>query len=179
MWDVLSGGRELACLSNHQKTVTSVVVSPYAGPASSAAPRLLTGSLDSHLKVYELETFKVTHIQKYPAPILSLGLSKDAGHLAVGLADGTLSLRTHPKPQGVRLGSKSERQSRKKPILTADSYRYFIRGQSSKAAEQDSVVQAQKKVRVDTIFGCRLECPGEMYIHVCIIHWTRALELIN
>ena len=51
VWDVLSGGRLLAHLSNHQKTVTSLVVSPMAGPAQQAAPRLLTGSLDGHVKV--------------------------------------------------------------------------------------------------------------------------------
>lgn len=51
VWDLLAGGREIACLANHQKTVTSLAVSGYTGPTSSAGPRLLTGSLDSHLKV--------------------------------------------------------------------------------------------------------------------------------
>ena len=59
VWDMLSGGRLLARLSNHQKTVTCVAVSPMAGPAAAAAPRLLAGSLDGHVKVYELDTFKV------------------------------------------------------------------------------------------------------------------------
>ena len=59
IWDVLGGGRLLARLSNHQKTVTSLAVSPLAGPASSAAPRLLTGSLDGHIKIFELDQFKV------------------------------------------------------------------------------------------------------------------------
>jgi U3 small nucleolar RNA-associated protein 15 len=58
VWDLLSG-RVLARLANHQKTVTCVAVSPLAGPASSAAPRLLAGSLDRHVKVYELDAFKV------------------------------------------------------------------------------------------------------------------------
>lgn len=50
VWDLFGGGRELACLSNHQKTVTCIAVSPHAGPDSAAAPRLLTGALDGHLK---------------------------------------------------------------------------------------------------------------------------------
>ncbi|KDD74435.1 hypothetical protein H632_c1316p0, partial [Helicosporidium sp. ATCC 50920] len=91
IWDVLSGGRLLAQLSNHQKTVTCLAVSPSAGPASAVAPRLLTGSLDGHLKVYELEGFQVTHVQSHVAPILSLGLAPDNSLLAVGMADGTLS----------------------------------------------------------------------------------------
>jgi len=59
IWDMLSGGKLLARLSNHQKTVTCVSVSPMAGPAAVAAPRLLAGSLDGHVKVYELDQFKV------------------------------------------------------------------------------------------------------------------------
>ena len=51
VWDILGGGRLLARLDNHQKTVTCLRVAAHAGPASSAAPRLLTGSLDAHVKV--------------------------------------------------------------------------------------------------------------------------------
>ena len=50
VWDLVAGGRPLARLANHQKTVTCCAVSPLAGPASAAAPRLLTGSLDGHVK---------------------------------------------------------------------------------------------------------------------------------
>jgi hypothetical protein len=53
VWDVLGGGRLLKKLTNFQKTVTSVILSPCAGPASAAAPRMLAGSLDGHVKVWE------------------------------------------------------------------------------------------------------------------------------
>ena len=58
VWDVLAGGRLVARLSNHQKTVTCVAVSPLAGPAAAAAPRLMAGSLDGHIKIYELDQYK-------------------------------------------------------------------------------------------------------------------------
>lgn len=35
---------------------------------------------------------------------------------------------------------------RRAPALTAATYRYFIRGQSSKAAAKDSVIAAERKV---------------------------------
>ena len=38
-------------LTNFQKTVTCVKLSPMAGPDSAAAPRLLAGALDGHVKV--------------------------------------------------------------------------------------------------------------------------------
>lgn len=43
--------------------------------------------------MYELDTFKVTHVARYPAPVLSLGIASDASMLAVGMADGLLSVR--------------------------------------------------------------------------------------
>ncbi len=51
VWDLVGGGRLLKKLSNFQKTVTCVALSPLAGPESAAAPRLLAGSLDGHVKV--------------------------------------------------------------------------------------------------------------------------------
>ncbi len=51
VWDMLASGRLLQRLSQHQKTVTCVALSPLAGPDSAAAPRMLSGSLDGHVKV--------------------------------------------------------------------------------------------------------------------------------
>lgn len=59
VWDVLSGGKLLQKLTNFQKTVTCVRLSPLAGPDSAAAPRMLAGSLDGHVKIFELDSFKV------------------------------------------------------------------------------------------------------------------------
>ena len=81
IWDMLSGGKLLARLSNHQKTVTCVSVSPMAGPAAVAAPRLLAGSLDGHVKVYELDQFKVC------SWCLGCGV-QDSGFTAVGSGCG-------------------------------------------------------------------------------------------
>lgn len=51
VWDLVGGGRLLRRLPNFQKTVTCVTMSPMAGPQSNAAPRMLAGSLDGHVKV--------------------------------------------------------------------------------------------------------------------------------
>jgi len=156
VWDLL-GGKLLRRLSNHQKTVTSVLVSPMTG-AHGGAPRLLSGSLDGHVKVYELDSFKVTHASKYPAPILSLGLSPDCGLLAVGMADGNLSMRRNPRPVGaataasgagaVGVVGRGGGRARGKVRLTAATYRYFIRGQNEKAAKSDYVVARQRKAKL-------------------------------
>lgn len=98
-----SGGKLLRRLSNFQKTVSCVRMSPLAGPNSAAAPRMLAGSLDGHVKVFELNDFKVTSASKYPAPVLSMGISPDCSLLAVGMADGTLSVRKHARPKPVQV----------------------------------------------------------------------------
>ena len=51
VWDVLGSGRLVARLTNFQKTVTCICLSPVAGPDSEASARLLAGSLDGHVRV--------------------------------------------------------------------------------------------------------------------------------
>lgn len=67
-WDLVAGGRCTRALSNHQKTITSLVFDANAG-------RLLTGGLDHMVKVYDVSTYKVVHSMRYPAAILCLGIS--------------------------------------------------------------------------------------------------------
>lgn len=67
-WDIVAGGRCIRALSNHQKTITSLAF-------NTDASRLLTGSLDNMVKVYDASTYKVVHTMRYPAPILSLAIS--------------------------------------------------------------------------------------------------------
>eukprot|EP00227_Mantoniella_beaufortii_P015617 CAMPEP_0197580766 /NCGR_PEP_ID=MMETSP1326-20131121/4478_1 /TAXON_ID=1155430 /ORGANISM="Genus nov. species nov., Strain RCC2288" /LENGTH=365 /DNA_ID=CAMNT_0043144575 /DNA_START=333 /DNA_END=1426 /DNA_ORIENTATION=+ len=119
VWDILGGGKLLQRLRCHQKTIMTAFIAPDGGPppvlddamlanggggyARSAmartAPRLLTGSLDGHVKVHELDTFTVTHSAKYPGPVLALALSPDANALAVGTANKLLSIRRRTKPR--------------------------------------------------------------------------------
>ena len=68
VWDLVAGGKCMRAMSNHQKTVTSLA---FNGNAS----RLLTGSLDHMVKVYDVGTYRVVHTMRYPAPILSLAVS--------------------------------------------------------------------------------------------------------
>ncbi|KAI5857883.1 WD40-repeat-containing domain protein [Tricharina praecox] len=88
VWDVVAA-KEIAVLSNHQKTVTSL-----AHTTTGEKRRVLTGALDGHVKIYDTASWTVVHGVKYPAPILSLAVSPDEKHLAVGMVGGLLSIRT-------------------------------------------------------------------------------------
>ncbi|KAJ1933711.1 U3 small nucleolar RNA-associated protein, partial [Kickxella alabastrina] len=86
LFDITMGGRPLVSMGNHEKTVTSLCLDNSGG-------RLLAGSLDHHVKVYDVQTFKMTYSANYPAPVLSVALSPDNTLLAVGMASGVFSLR--------------------------------------------------------------------------------------
>ncbi|KAF5333514.1 hypothetical protein D9611_002466 [Ephemerocybe angulata] len=92
VWDLIGGGRCLKAMSNHQKTITALAV-------TSSANRLLTGSLDHMVKVYDVESYKVVHTMRYPAPLLCLAISPDDTHIVGGMSDGTLSIRRR-QPRG-------------------------------------------------------------------------------
>jgi U3 small nucleolar RNA-associated protein 15 len=90
VWDIVAA-KPLTVLQNHQKTVTTLASS--SGP-SDGGRRVLTGGLDGHVKIYDPTSWKVVHGIKYPSPILSIGISPDEKHLAVGMVGGLLSVRT-------------------------------------------------------------------------------------
>ncbi|KAK3681387.1 WD40-repeat-containing domain protein [Podospora appendiculata] len=88
----LVAAKPLRLITNHQKTVTSLAL-------ASNGRRVVSGSLDGHVKVFETAGWNVVSGSKYPSPILSLsviptGSTQEDRHLAVGLQSGVLSLRT-------------------------------------------------------------------------------------
>ncbi|KAF9534284.1 WD40-repeat-containing domain protein [Crepidotus variabilis] len=101
VWDIVAGGRCTRALSNHQKTVTALAL-------NAKGDRLLTGSLDQMVKVYDVSNYKVVHTMRYPAPVLCLAISPDDTHILGGMSDGTLSVRrrdvkNEPTPQSESL----------------------------------------------------------------------------
>jgi U3 small nucleolar RNA-associated protein 15 len=162
VWDALTG-RRLQRLTNHQKTVMCVRVAadigpPSRGPADAhvTATRMFTGSLDGHLKVYDCDLFKVTHVSKYPGPITSLAVAPDCSALAVGTANGLLSIRRRSKPRDAGVegagaaaaGAGKQPKARRPPRMMTGVYRYFMRGQSSKAGASDLKVAAQRRAHL-------------------------------
>lgn len=85
-------GKPLHMIKNHQKTVTSLCL-------ASQGSRLVSGALDGHVKVFETTGWNVVAGLKYAAPILSLqvitsGAAHEDKHVAVGMSDGILSVKT-------------------------------------------------------------------------------------
>ncbi|OCF58551.1 U3 small nucleolar RNA-associated protein 15 [Kwoniella mangroviensis CBS 10435] len=116
LWDLsmASNNKCIRALSNHQKTITCLSF-------DGEKKRVLTGSLDTMVKVYDTEDWKVVHTMRYPAPVLSLAVSPDDTHIAAGLTDGTLSVRRRdPKASEITEDTTSNNLS-----IVGGSYEYF------------------------------------------------------
>ena len=67
-WDLLVAGRMLRQFGQHQKTVTSLAV-------DSTGRRLLVGSLDHRVKIYDTSLYRTLFCFRFLAPVLSLALA--------------------------------------------------------------------------------------------------------
>jgi len=136
IWDVLAGGRLMRTLSNHQKTITSLCF-------DSSHTRILTASLDHHVKIYNVEDYKVVHSVKYPAPLLCVGISPDDTHLVAGMANGLLSIRRR-----IVTAEEEEQISKVTKIPRGGTYAYYIRGRKHHPTQEDFTVQKMRKPKL-------------------------------
>jgi len=135
VWDMLAGGKLFHQFSNHQKTITTL-------RWDNDCRRLLSGSLDRHVKVYNAENnYAVIANLDYPSPILSMDISKDDQHLVVGMSDGAISLRHRPKQ------TSGEVPAKKKRPLQPGSYMYRFRNQDSQPDPGSLVITEKKHTR--------------------------------
>lgn len=135
VWDALAGGRLLAKTSQHHKTVTCLTL-------ASGNKRLMSSSLDRHVKIYDVSTYKVVHTLDYPNAVLSVGSSADDETVVAGMVDGLVSVS---RKETKVLPSRRERQT--------VSFRYVSDRREFTAA--DLVVRETEGVKmskVDALF---------------------------
>ena len=65
---MLAGGRLLARVSQHHKTITCL-------HSASDRKRLVTCGLDRHAKIYEVQSYQVVHTLDFSSPVFSLGIT--------------------------------------------------------------------------------------------------------
>ncbi|XP_075229354.1 U3 small nucleolar RNA-associated protein 15 homolog [Lycorma delicatula] len=112
VWDAFNGGRMLARISQHHKTVTCLRV-------TSDGSRFLSGSLDRHVKVYSVSTYQMVHSFDYPNAVLSIDISPNDETLVAGMVDGLISVRRQ-ETEIVTVKSKKKKISAR---YAGDSYR--------------------------------------------------------
>lgn len=126
VWDPVAG-RMLARVIQHHKTITSLCF-------ASNGRRLMSASLDRHIKIYDVTSYEVVHSLNYPSPILSVAVATDDKAVAVGMSDGIFSLRRMKAPKP----SKNLKQE-KSPF-----YQYRFYGKDSKQTDSFIVPETKK-----------------------------------
>lgn len=130
VWDLLKAGQPLVSLKHHHKTVTCLCL-------SSNGHRLLSGSLDRHIKVYNTTTYKVVHNFDYAASILSLALAPNDESIVVGMTNGILSIKNRKCPEDSKKGIGQQRRH--------PSYRVFVKGKTCVPKQDDYLVSKPVK----------------------------------
>lgn len=130
IWDVIGGGKLLGNISQHHKTITCMQL-------ASDNKRLLSGSLDRHVKIYDMNTFKVVHSLDYPNAVLSIGVSKTDNTIVAGLVDGLISI-----------SRREEERIVKAPANNVFSYKYLSRFRKTNLDEfiMERVKEKQSKI---------------------------------
>lgn len=105
-WDAVAGGRQVANISQHTKTVTCLNV-------TADGRHLISGSLDRHVKFFNTTNYQMIHKLDYTNSVLSLGVSKDNRTLVVGQVDGTLAVHRREKKHDEKK-TQIERRKRRK-----------------------------------------------------------------
>lgn len=103
VWDVVAG-RLLAQLTQHHKTVTCLKL-------ATNGQRLLSGSLDRHVKIFDVSTYQVVHTLDYPSPVLSLDISPHDNVMVVGMTSGLISVQRRKTDQRLQETSLKRKQT--------------------------------------------------------------------
>ncbi|KAH8722496.1 WD40-repeat-containing domain protein [Phaeosphaeriaceae sp. PMI808] len=145
-------------LRNHQKTVTSLSL-------ANNGERLLSGSLDGHVKVFETTGWNVVGGMKYSSPILSLSVipsQQEDKHIAVGMQSGLLSVKTHLS--GEQKAQAREREKEMKALMEGKIEEYDrgkkrkrgagwgkrLRGKDYTGESADIVIQGNARGKITT-----------------------------
>ncbi|KAI3882714.1 hypothetical protein MKW92_043585 [Papaver armeniacum] len=155
IWDVTSGGKLIYAMESHNKTVTSICVGKILkdGSPESDETRLLSVGLDGYMKVFDYSALKITHSMRYPAPLLSVGVSSDSSVRVIGTSNGVIyaGKKKNKDVDGVsgkELGEYSISSVPEKRALRPTNFRYFQRSQSEKPSRGDYLIKRQAKVKV-------------------------------
>lgn len=131
VWDVMAGGRLLAKLSHHHKTITCLQV-------GSDGKRFFSGGLDRHVKIYDVSSYQAVHTLTFPNSVLSLGVAPNDQTVVAGMVDGLISiqnmesndvnLKTNEKAENKAMSpSEFDHDIPEIPELTETHYDHWLR----------------------------------------------------
>ncbi|KAK4281109.1 hypothetical protein QN277_012641 [Acacia crassicarpa] len=157
LWDLLGGGKLLSSMESHNMTVKSICVGKIGRDSGeeSNQSRILSVGLDGYMKAFDYANMRVTHSQRFPAPLVSVAFSPDCSTRVIGSSNGIVFAGKRKTKEKEKEESSSTLFWRVAPVkqprrevLKPSYYRYFQRGQGEKPSEGDYVVMRPKKVKL-------------------------------
>eukprot|EP00922_Rhytidocystis_sp_ex-Travisia-forbesii_P014479 GHVS01021657.1.p1 GENE.GHVS01021657.1~~GHVS01021657.1.p1 ORF type:complete len:514 (+),score=75.55 GHVS01021657.1:166-1707(+) len=145
LWDLSGGssGKEVWSMTNHMKTVTDIAV-------TSDSKMLVTASLDESVKWHDMESRKVLHTFRAPAPACCLALSPHDEAFITGTSDGSWTLRRRIDAEEVLLGDAAAASARQ-CVIKAGVADYFKKRKQLQVKEADQTAEGCQRVRLGRI----------------------------
>lgn len=129
VWDAFTGGKLLASISQHNKTVTCLRL-------ASGGRRLMSGSLDRKVKIYDVSTYQAVHTLDFPNAVLSLGVSpSNDDTLVAGMIDGLVSIQRMEQPEEDESGSSQRTGAERRTQIASDTTSFEVIGDYVRQAE--------------------------------------------
>ncbi|GAB1605171.1 U3 small nucleolar RNA-associated protein 15 homolog [Argonauta hians] len=132
VWDALAGGKLLTNICHHHKSITSLGF-------CKDYKRLLSGSLDRHVKMYDTVSYKVVNTFDYPGAVLSVAVSPDDSVIVAGTTDGLLSIQHRTKDSDSKSTAASDKQKNR------SSFRYRINAGKYTMSQKDDLLIKNKR----------------------------------
>ncbi|KAJ0235243.1 WD40 repeat-containing protein [Hirschfeldia incana] len=155
VWDLIGGGRMVCSMESHNKTVTCLSVGRMVGSVDEN--RIVSVALDGYMKVFDYGRGKVTYSMRFPAPLISVGISPDSSVRVIGGSNGMVFAGKKKKVRDEGEEKKvvtsfwsvrSEVEESRRRALRPSYFRYFQRGQSEKPSKDDYLVKERKGVKL-------------------------------
>ena len=110
----------------------------------------MAGGLDSQLKFFSVSDdhqLTVAYKIKVPSEIFGLDFSADGNHFAMGLADGSLVIKSKMLDTEILKSDEQKLfdQFEPKMISTSKNYKYFFRGQYQVTADPEDIKAPNQK----------------------------------
>ncbi|XP_036339609.1 U3 small nucleolar RNA-associated protein 15 homolog [Rhagoletis pomonella] len=139
VWDAFAGCRLLTKVSQHHKTITSLRL-------GSNGKRILSGSLDRHVKIYDVATYQTVHTLDFPNAVLSLGVAPGDQTVVAGMVDGLISIQNMEIDRNKE--AKPKRNANKQRRLTSMKVDHNIRDEKTpKLYSYDNLLRKYEYVK--------------------------------
>lgn len=156
VWDTLAGGKLLKQICHHHKPITSLGF-------CSNYQRLLSGSLDRHVKMYDISTYQVVHTLDYAGSVLSAAASPNDSCLVMGTTDGLLSIQHRKKEIETREVKSNQPQK--------SSFHYSVRARRYFAREKDDMIIKNRRKEVLSPWDKQLKQFNHSRALDCALDW--------